>query len=101
MTLTRDHLRSSSKQQQGIIFFSDPQEARRALIQMDGYVIPAKSTSQRMRSTSFPSNPNPGGFFEVSVRFVAREVRGFFLTPSKKKPSRVKEEFEQTQVRQQ
>ena len=38
------------------------------------------------------------GFFEVSVRFVAREVRGFFLTPSKKKTTRVKEEFELTQV---
>ncbi|KAL5252716.1 hypothetical protein ACHWQZ_G015469 [Mnemiopsis leidyi] len=87
----------SSKQQQGIIFFSDPQEARKALIQMDGYVIPAKANNQRSRTSYFLSNSNPGGFFEVSVRFVAREVRGFFLTPSKKKTTRVKEEFELTQ----
>ncbi|XP_063678021.1 uncharacterized protein LOC134813994 isoform X3 [Bolinopsis microptera] len=91
------HFKYSSKQQQGIIFFSDPQEARRALIQMDGYVIPAKANNQRSRTSYFLSNSNPGGFFEVSVRFVAREVRGFFLTPSKKKTSRVKEEFELTQ----
>ena len=51
---------SSSKQQQGIIFFSDPQEARRALIQMDGYVIPAKANNQRSRTSYFLSNSNPG-----------------------------------------